>query len=192
MSRPYTGWDADAKGRRAGTEKLIQIITFLSGNALWNNGSWNVRPMRGKDKPSVHGTGRAADISWRKMENKGSGRYEDAVKAMDLLVAHADLLTIEFVADYFPKPWGRAWKCDRNAWKVYDQQAFHGTPGGDWFHFEISNAHADDPAYFDEAFKQIFSGAAKPAGATPAPAPAPAPAPVAPKPAAKTRRSPKG
>lgn len=160
MSRPYTGWDGDAKGRRAGTEKLIQLLSFVSGKALWNNGSWGVRPKRGKQSPSVHGTGRAFDMSWRKMGNKGSGNYEDAVKVMDLLVEHADLLGIEAVFDYYPAPYGRGWKCDRDAWQVYDKRAFSGAPGGDWIHVEVSPAVADDPAHFQRAFEQIMSGAA--------------------------------
>ena len=174
--RPYTGFDGNATGRRAGTEKLIQLLAYISGNALWNNGSWGVRAKRGKADPSIHGTGRAFDISWRKMPNgKGSGNYADAVKVMDLLVEHADLLGIEAVFDYYPAPHGRGWKCDRDAWQVYDKKAFAGAPGGDWIHVEVSPAVADDPGHFQKAFESIFSGEAKPA---PAPAPAPAEAPV--------------
>ena len=185
--RPYTGFDGNATGRRAGTEKLIQLLAYISGNALWNNGSWGVRAKRGKADPSIHGTGRAFDISWRKMPNgKGSGNYADAVKVMDLLVEHADLLGIEAVFDYYPAPHGRGWKCDRDAWQVYDKKAFAGAPGGDWIHVEVSPAVADDPGHFQKAFESIFSGEAKPAPAA-APAPVvkqPAAAPVEPAPAA--------
>ena len=63
--RPYTGWDKNARSKRAGTQKLIELLNKHSNGGLWNNGSWNVRPMRGKKNPSVHGTGRAFDMSWR-------------------------------------------------------------------------------------------------------------------------------
>ena len=166
--RPYTGWNGDAKGRRAGTEKLIQLIVAHTGKNLWNNGSWaGLRDKRGKaGNPSVHNTGRAFDLSWRNMgEHKGSGRYEHAVAVMDLLVENADALGIEAVFDYYPAPFGRGWKCDRDAWKVYDSRAFHGAPGGDWIHVEISEAVADDPARMERVWNEIVSGG------KPAPAP---------------------
>lgn len=175
MGRPYTGWNADAKGRRAGTEKFVQLACAYFNNGLWNNGTWNVRPARGSGKPSVHGTGRAADLSWRRNNDKGFGSYDKALPAYDFFVAYADVLTVEEVHDYFLMPHGRGWRCDRAAWKVYDKPTI-GTPGGDWIHVEISEAHADDPTYFDQVFREIRSGAIKPASpvATPAPAPAPA------------------
>lgn len=177
MGRPYTGWNGDAKGRRAGTEKFVQLACAYFNNGLWNNGTWNVRPARGSGKPSVHGTGRAADLSWRKNGDRGFGTYERAQPAYDFFVAYADALTVEEVHDYFLKPHGRGWRCDRAAWKVYDKPTI-GTPGGDWIHVEISEAHADDPAYFDNVFQQIKAGTIKPNTAVAAPAPTPAPAPA--------------
>lgn len=165
MTRRYTGFDGNAAGRRAGTEKLIQIVTFLSGRALWNNGSWLVRPKRGGTAPSVHGTGRAFDLSWRKMSNKGSGRYEDAERMIEFLVENADALHIEAVFDYWPRPYGRGWKCDRGAWTTYSKPTLGGAPG-DWIHVEIAPEHADDPGFYDRVVQQLFS--------------APAPAPVKP------------
>jgi hypothetical protein len=170
MSRKYTGWDADAPGKRAGFERLVKLLCDNFG--LWNNGTWGVRTMRGKQNPSVHGTGRAGDLSWRQMKNKGSGNYQDAIRMMDFLVENADILGVEAVFDYYPAPWGRGWKCDRGAWQVYDKKAFSGSPGGDWVHVEISNQFADDPAHYDRVFAQLL-------GAVPTPAPAPAPAPAA-------------
>ena len=190
MGRPYTGWDGDAKGRRPGTEKLIQLIAQHTGKALWNNGSWGVRTKRGKSSPSVHGTGRAFDMSWRKMENRGSGRYDDAHRVMEFLTRPdvADALGIEAVFDYWNHygPHGRGYKCDRGAWQVYDKKAFSGVPG-DWIHVELSPALADDPNavnHFFLHFWNLYEGGAAPAAPAPASAPAPAPAP-APKPAAK-------
>lgn len=181
-NRKYTGWDSDAAGRRPGTEKLIQVINFLSGRALWNNGSWVVRPKRGKSSPSVHGTGRAFDMSWRAIGNRGSGKYEDAVEWMEFLTnpVVAEALEIEAVFDYYPAPYGRGWKCDRQdngngGWQVYDKRAFAGAPGGDWIHVELSNRYADDPAAIDRIVKELFAGA-KVAADNPQPKPASKPA----------------
>jgi len=176
MGRPYTGWDGDAKGRRPGTEKLIQLIAQHTGKALWNNGSWGVRNKRGKSSKSVHGTGRAFDMSWRKMDNRGSGRYDDAHRVMEFLTRPdvAEALQIEAVFDYWNHygPHGRGWKCDRGAWQVYSKKAFAGVPG-DWIHVEISPAICDDPGAVNHYFLHfwnLYEG-----GAAPAPAPATAP-----------------
>lgn len=154
--RRYTGWDGNAKGKRAGTERFIDYVTFLTGNGLWNNGSWGVRPMRGKESQSVHGTGRAVDLSWRKTGKKGFGDYKKAVDFINFLVANANALQIECVFDYFPQPHGRGWRCDRNAWQSYTRKTIHGSPNGDWFHIEISPSVADDPAHFDRVFSSLL------------------------------------
>jgi hypothetical protein len=151
MGRPYTGWNGDAAGKRAGTEKFVQLLSEHFNNGVWNNGTWNVRPARGSGKPSVHGTGRAADLSWRKNGNKGFGDYNTALQVVNFLVANAEVLLVEEIHDYFLKPHGRGWRCDRSAWKVYDKPTI-GTPGGDWWHVEIAPAHADDPAYYEKVF----------------------------------------
>jgi hypothetical protein len=183
MTRKYTGWDKNATGRRAGTEKLVQLFCYISNNGFWNNGTWAVREVRGGSKPSVHGTGRAMDLSWRKANGKGYGDYAQAVKMLDFVVEHADVLGVEEIHDYFHKPHGRGWKCDRASWKVYDKPTIGPAGSGqDWFHIEISNDHADDPSYYADVFAKIFSGEIKPQAATPAPAPVAAP-PAAPKPA---------
>lgn len=168
MGRKYTGWDGDAAGKRAGTEKFVQLLCAHFNNGVWNNGTWNVRPARGSGKPSVHGTGRAADVSWRKSGNKGFGDYNAALQVVDFLVANAELLLVEEIHDYFLQPHGRGWRCDRAAWKVYDKPTI-GTPGGDWWHVEIAPTHADNPAYYEQAFASLK-------GAGPAPSQAPKPA----------------
>lgn len=175
MTRPYTGWDGDARGRRAGTEKFVQIVCFLSGNKLWNNGTWMVRSARGKTLPSVHGTGRAIDLSWRVQRDRNrGGTYAEARKMIDFLVEWADVLGIEYIADYNPGPGGSAWRCDRGTWKQYDAGKIQGAPGGDWFHIEIAPANADNPGFFDAAFKSILNGTARrPIAPTPTPAPKP-------------------
>lgn len=173
MGRKYTGWDGDASGKRAGNDRFIDYVTYLTGNGLWNNGSWGPRSKRGKSSPSVHGTGRATDFSWRRMPNgKGYSDYAKACEFIDLLVANADLLQIECVFDYYPGKYGRGWKCDREAWQVYSRKAFSGAPGGDWFHCEIAPGVADDPGHFDRAFATIMAGC-KPAEAQEKPVEAP-------------------
>ncbi|CAB4156332.1 Peptidoglycan binding-like [uncultured Caudovirales phage] len=177
MARKYTGWDKDATGKRKGTEKLVQLLCAHFNGAVSNNGTWVVRPSRGSGRPSVHGTGRAADISWRRLSSgKGYGNYKAALEVLDFLVAYSEVLFIEELHDYFLAPHGRGWKCDRMAWKVYDKPTI-GTQGGDWWHLEIANDHADDPAYYEQVFAGIKAGTIQPNSAAPAAAPA-APAPA--------------
>jgi len=162
--RPYTGYDSTASGKRAGFETLIDLLEAHFG--LWNNGTYGVRPKRGKSSMSVHATGRAGDLSWRGAPYRGTGNYDDAVKMMDWLTEHADALEIEAIFDYYPAPWGRGYKCDRDAWNVYDKKAFSGAPGGDWVHIEVSNRYADDPQFYIDYFKEHLGDAdVKPAPA---------------------------
>ena len=158
MKRPYTGnKDGAAKGLRPGMKVFIDEVIKLSNGALWNNGDWGVRPMRGKEELSVHATGRAADLSYRHMPPKKgvkNGRVE-AVRVLKILQANADLLGIEAMFDYFPKPWGRAWMCSRDAWSKYTKETIHGAPGGDWIHLEVSPEMADDPKKMREAFQKL-------------------------------------
>jgi peptidoglycan hydrolase-like protein with peptidoglycan-binding domain len=175
MARKYTGWDGDSKGKRAGLEALVSILEFLTGNGLWNNGTWTPRNMRGKQSPSVHGTGRAVDLSWRRMPNgKGSGDYNKALEVMNFLVENADALFIEAVYDYHPRPHGRGWMCNRNKWQDYTKKTIGGAPGGDWFHIEISNDKADDPKYYQDTITRLLSNA-KPKPTPPAPPATPRP-----------------
>lgn len=155
--RPYTGnTDGVAKGLRPGMKVFIEHVIELGNGALWNNGDFGVRPMRGKESLSVHATGRAVDLSYRQMPNKGkkNGR-KDALRVMKILVANADLLGLEAVFDYFPKPWGRAWMCSRDAWSKYRSETIHGAPSGDWIHLEVSPEMADDPKKVREAFAKL-------------------------------------
>lgn len=169
MARKYTGWNGDATGRRAGLEQLVDSIEEWTGKGLWNNGTWGIRPKRGKGKanPSVHGTGRAADLSWRDMGNKGCGDYNVACQVMDFLYEHRDELLLEAIFDYYPEPYGRGWKCDRNEWTNYSSRAFSGSPGGDWIHLEIAPDKADDADWYKETFGRLLNP--KPATFHPAP-----------------------
>jgi hypothetical protein len=162
--RHYTGnKDGAAKGLKAGTKVFIEEVIKLSNGALWNNGDFGVRNMKGKESLSVHATGRAVDLSYRHIINvkdssntKGvkNGRRE-AVRICKILVANADLLGLEALFDYFPKPWGRAWMCDRDAWSAYKKETIQGAPGGDWLHLEISPEMANDPKKMREAFQKL-------------------------------------
>ena len=152
--RPYTGYDYTADGKRAGFETLIDLLEAHFG--LWNNGTYGVRAKRGKSSMSVHATGRAGDLSWRGSPYRGTGNYQDACRMMDWLQEHADELEIEAIFDYYPKPYGRGYKCDRDEFLVYDKKAFSGAPGGDWVHVEISNKYADDPQYYIDFFEKTL------------------------------------
>ncbi len=165
MARNYTGWDGNAPGKRAGMEEFIRQTSAHFGNGVWNNGSWVVRNMNNKNakaRPSVHGTGRAADMSWRKVGSKGFGDYNQAIQVVDFWVANAELFMIEEIHDYFPKPYGRGWRCSRNSWKVYDRPTIGSAPGGDWFHVEIAPAYADNAEYYKQAFASATGGAPAP------------------------------
>jgi hypothetical protein len=162
MTRPYTGFNGVATSVRPGLQRLVDYCTFLTGNGLWNNGTYVNRPMRGKPSTSVHATGRAVDLSWRKMPAtktraaRGYGNYNDGKAFIDFLITHQELLLLEIVLDYWGHPHGQGWRCDRQTWVQYDRPTIGGAPGGDWFHLEISPRQANNPAYYDKAFRHIF------------------------------------
>ena len=150
MKRPYTGnKDGVAAGEHPQLTALIKELVKAYNPALWSNGSFGVRNMKGKESLSVHATGRAVDISFRNMSDgkrgvaKGGRKY--ATEAMDYLVKHADELGIEMIIDYFPAPHGRAAKCDRDmAWQKYTKPTVSGAPTGDWFHTEVDGKKSSE------------------------------------------------
>ena len=163
--RRYTGnKDGAAKGRRAGMVEFIAQIVQRSDGALWNNGDYGIRDMRSKAGVlSVHASGRAVDLSWRHVQIDGVCRGKPKGRAAALawratLIRHADLLGIELLIDYFPKPHGGAYKCSRQKFVKYDVKMVSGAPNGDWFHIELSPAMSDDPVAVRAAFTQIFLG----------------------------------
>jgi hypothetical protein len=149
--RKYTGWDGDAKGKLAGTEKFKDWVVFLNGRKIRNLGTWKVRAMRGKSVPSVHGTGRALDL--------GYTNREDGLSLIDFLVRNADAFGIEYVADYFPPEGGRGWRCDRGDWKEYKKGTIAGAPFGKWVHVELSPEVAKDAKYIDAVFQCLLKPA---------------------------------
>ena len=159
MSRVYTGnQDGAAKRLRAGMKAFIDRVIFLSDHALWNNGDYLVRNMRGKQSLSVHSTGRAVDLSYRKMGNKGKEQGRKyALQWLKILTDNAEALGIEMIIDYFPEPHGRAWRCDRGRWKKYSKPTVSGAPRGDWLHIELSPAMADNPTAVEAAFAKVFA-----------------------------------
>ena len=112
----------------------IWIRNAVEVSGLKNLGSWVVREQRGKTSPSVHGTGRAVDLGFTGLKQ---GRKK-CLTLIKLLVANADVLGVELILDYTPKPYGRGWKADRGTWQRYEKPTISGAPGGKWIHVEVS------------------------------------------------------
>jgi len=149
-SRPYTGnKDAEGvKGARPGTKRFQDTMAFLFG--MKNLGIYANRPVRGGKGLSVHATGRACDLG-------GTGKQ--CKEATAFLFDNRYRLGIEelhdYVGNYIPtKGFGAGYRCDRDAWKVYDKNTIG--PGGNWVHYEIAPAFADNPDKVDAAFKAIL------------------------------------
>jgi len=158
-SRDYIGnSDGPAAGKRAGTEEWVRQAAKWSNGALWNNGTYGQRDIKGKPGTmSVHATGRAMDLSYRKMDTKGVAEGRKVSKAfIDVVVANANKLGVQMIIDYWPQPFGRAWRCDRQAWKAYETKTVSGAPGGDWWHIELSPAMADNPEAVKTIFQAVF------------------------------------
>jgi hypothetical protein len=158
-SKPYTGnSDGEAKGPRAGMDEWIRQAIKYGDGAFWNNGSWGVRMMRGSETSlSVHSTGRAWDASYRPSEQHQKANRKGSIAFINIVLANANALGVECVLDYFPKAFGRGWRCDRQAWKSYSKPEIHGAPGGDWLHIEITPAMADNPNAVKQAFQRVFT-----------------------------------
>lgn len=150
MTRPYTAFKAPvAKGPLQGMDEFIRQVVKRSGGSLWNNGSWVVRDIRTKPgQLSNHARGLAADLSYRKMTDKGivDGR-KIALPFIYKLLENADTLQIELVIDYAEN---RSWKCDRGTWLKGKWS------GGDWFHVEVSLAMASNENLVKQAFNDVF------------------------------------
>jgi hypothetical protein len=137
--------------------EFIKQVIHHSGGALWNNGSYGQRDMRGKPGSlSVHATGRAVDMSYRGSAQRPKANRKNALAFIDKLIANANELGIEIVMDYFPAPYGRSWRCDRQAWSKYSKPTIGGAPGGDWFHIEITPQAADSVIWVKAAFLKVF------------------------------------
>lgn len=149
-SRPYTGNKdaAGVKGARPGTQSFQNLMAFLFG--MKNLGIYANRPVRGGSGLSVHATGRACDLG---------GNSKQCKEATAFLFDNRDRLGIEeihdYVGNYIPtKGFGAGYRCDRDSWKVYEENRIG--PGGNWVHYEIAPAMADDPKKVEQAFTAIF------------------------------------
>ncbi len=157
-ARDYIGnADGASPAPRAGMNEWIKQAIAASNNALWNNGSWGQRDVKGKPGTmSVHATGRAVDLSYRKSEKNPKAGRLNALSFIDVVVANANELGLQMVIDYFPKEHGRAWRCDRYAWQKYTKPTVSGAPDGDWFHIEITPQAADSVIWVKAAFLKVF------------------------------------
>jgi hypothetical protein len=157
-ARDYIGnADGPSTRQRAGMEEWIRQAIYHSKGAVWNNGSYGQRDMKGKPGSlSVHATGRAVDLSYRKSEKHPNANRKDAIAFINKVLEHANDLGVQAVLDYFPEPFGRAWRCDRQSWTKYTKATIHGAPGGDWLHLEISPQAADSVIFVKAAFLAVF------------------------------------
>jgi hypothetical protein len=105
----------------------------------------------------VHATGRAVDLSYRPSEKHATANRKGTIAFINIVLANANELGIECVLDYFPKAFGRGWRCDRQTWKSYSKPEIHGAPGGDWVHIEINPQMADSPNLVKQAFQRVFT-----------------------------------
>ena len=151
MVKPYTGFDKIGRGITPGLKVLQNWVLFTGNGQLTNLGAFGVRDMRGSEnvgRTSVHATGRAMDIGWNKREVVEG--------TMFWLLYNAEQLGVEMLADYWPRPFGRTWRCDRWEWKVYDKKTIHGAPGGRWIHVEISPEMASSSAKMEAAIRKTM------------------------------------
>jgi hypothetical protein len=110
------------------------------------------------------------DLSYRHIVNvkdasntKGIPKGRQVSKLwVETLVANANAFGIECVLDYYPKPFGRGWRCDRQKWENYKTETIHGAPGGDWWHIELSPDMADDEQAVKAVFLAVFGPIPKP------------------------------
>lgn len=157
-SKPYTGNnDGASPAFRIGMDEWIRQALKYSDGAIWNNGSWGIRNMRGSENLSVHACGRAVDFSYRRSDAHPLASRKGAVTFLNIVIANANALGLEAVLDYFPQSFGRGWRCDRQSWSKYSKPTIHGAPGGDWHHYEINPLMADQPNLVRAAFQRVFA-----------------------------------
>jgi hypothetical protein len=99
------------------------------------------------------------DLSWRYMADKNKGvetGRKTSLEFINKVAANANALGVQAILDYFPKDFGRGWRCDRQAWSKYSKPEIHSAPGGDWYHVEISPNMADNPQAVEAAFLLVF------------------------------------
>jgi hypothetical protein len=161
-----------ATGKLAGTERWVQLANTYSNGALWNNGTFVNRDIRGKPgQVSNHARGLAMDLSYRFMPASKRGVSDGRRLSMQFInkcLANYDVLGVQLVIDYMPQPFGRAWRCDRaldgpkglpnhrEGWRTPTFKTYTGAGGGDWWHVEITKELANDPKAVTAAFTKVF------------------------------------
>jgi hypothetical protein len=157
-ARPYIGnSDGPSPKARAGMNEWIKQAIAHSDGALWNNGSYMIRDMKGKvGSLSVHSTGRAVDLSFRKRPQNPNANRKNALAFLKIVIENANELGVQAVLDYWPKPHGRGWNCSRQKWLKYTKPTIKGSPHGDWIHVEISPQAADSVIFVKAAFLKVF------------------------------------
>lgn len=161
----YTGTtDGAAAGKRAGTEKFVELMTKRFGFS--NLGTWAVRNMKGMEPPrlSVHATARACDLGYKWDDPAVRARVAQVI---EWLVKNSEVLGIEEVHDYSgvskkgSETWGRGWRCERKelggkaGWKEWTATDNGGSAGGRWIHCELAPAWADDDRKVVAAWKSL-------------------------------------
>lgn len=168
MPKPYTAATAPVvDGPLPGMTVWVECATKYSGGALWNNGTYVKRDIRGKPgQISNHAKGIAADLSYRYMPASNKGVPNGRIKSLEFIkqcLRNYDTLGVMLVIDYWPEKYGRSWNCSRaldgqpaSAWRKALQPTFTGAPGGDWWHVEITPDMANSPAKVKQAFANVF------------------------------------
>ena len=157
-ARDYIGnADGPSPKPRAGMDAWIKLAIAHSNGVFFNNGSYGQRDAKGKPGTlSVHATGRAVDLSYRKTEKNPNANRKNALAFINKVLEHANELGVQAVLDYFPKGHGAGWRCDRQTWEKYTKHTITGSPGGDWFHIEITPQAADSVIWVKAAFLKVF------------------------------------
>ena len=173
MPKPYTALTAPVvDAALPGMTEWVKSAEKYSGGALWNNGTYVKRDIRGKPgQISNHARGLAADLSYRFMPASKRGVSNGRVLSLNFMkqvLANYDVLGVQLVIDYWPEPFGRSWRCDRavdsqhalpnhaEAWRKAAVKTFTGAPGGDWWHVEIAPDMANDANKVKQAFASVF------------------------------------
>lgn len=164
-------------GPLAGTVEWVKQANLTSGGALWNNGHFVFRNIRGtgtattRGRISNHARGVAMDLSYRHLPATRKGLPNGRIKTLTWLNTVLDnykLLGVQCVYDYQPQNFGRGWRVDRvdllpqkahnhQAWVSYARPTIFGAPGGDWLHVEITLGMANNPQRVKAAFAEVFN-----------------------------------
>jgi len=138
MMRKYTG----PTGVKSDGKAVEQLATLA--RARWKAvslGTYADRDMRGKPEvKSVHADYRAVDL-----------RFPTAKARKRAMQTLAGLYGIELIVDYayrgpLRRAYGRAWRCDRLAWRDLPKGAvmYGGESWANWLHVEVSpNCNAE-------------------------------------------------